>query len=291
MRLEHKVPSDYDARVWIEGTGHAERRLEITPARAGWNFLSFRTYTFRRGQVINGESAADEMCLVLLSGAVTMEAAGQTWHLDGRAGVFAGPPYAVYLPPGHTYKMTVHRDADCAYGRAPAAGKHPPRLITPDDATIEIRGGHNATRQITHILDPGDAEKLLCVEVHTPSGNWSSYPPHRHDHQNPPAEVDLEEVYYYRLNPADGWALQRLYTDDRTLDDVVVAFHGDAVIVRQGYHPVVVAPGYDLYYLNFLAGETPSWAAPDDPHLAWVRDNWQGRPDRLALPLAGSGHG
>jgi 5-deoxy-glucuronate isomerase len=284
---EHKVASDYDARVWIEGVGEAERRLEITPARAGWEFLSFRTYTFRQGQTIEGESAGDEMCMVLLSGAVTMEAAGQTWRLDGRDGVFAGRPYAVYLPPGHTYKMTVHRDADCAYGRAPAEGKLPPRLITPDETKVEIRGGHNATRQITHVLDPGDAEKLLCVEVYTPSGNWSSYPPHRHDRQSPPDEVDLEEVYYYRINPEDGWALQRLYTDDGELDEVVVARHGDAVMVRRGYHPVVAAPGYDVYYLNFLAGPTPSWAAHDDPKLAWVRGNWEGRPDRLTLPLTG----
>ncbi|MDP9363552.1 MAG: 5-deoxy-glucuronate isomerase [Chloroflexota bacterium] len=284
---EHKVASDDAARVWIEGVGEAERRLEITPARAGWEFLSFRTYTVRQGQTIDGESAGDEVCMILLSGAVTMEAAGHSWQLDGRESVFAGRPFAVYLPPGHTYRMTVLRDADCAYGHAPAEGKLPPRLITPEETTVEIRGGHNATRQITHVLDPGDAEKLLCVEVYTPSGNWSSYPPHRHDQQNPPDEVDLEEVYYYRMQPEDGWALQRLYTDDGELDEVVVARHGDAVMVRRGYHPVVAAPGYDVYYLNFLAGPTPSWAAHDDPRLAWVRGNWAGRPDRLTLPLNG----
>jgi 5-deoxy-glucuronate isomerase len=152
-----------------------------------------------------------------------------------------------------------------------------------------MRGGHNVTRQITHILDPGDAEHLLCVEVYTPSGNWSSYPPHKHDVQNPPEEVNLEEVYYYRLHPEDGWAVQRLYTDDRSLDERLLISHGDAVLVRQGYHPVVTAPGYDLYYLNFLAGETPSWVAKDEPNLAWVRDAWEGAPDRMRLPLQGTG--
>ena len=289
QRLQHKVASDWDARVFIEGVGDAERRLEITPEKAGWEYLSFRTYTFRAGQVIEGESAGDEMCMVLLSGAITMEAAGQTWRCDGRPSVFAGLPHAVYLPPGQTYRMTVHEDSDCAYGRAPAEGTLPPRLITPDDVKVEIRGGHNATRQITHILDPGDAEKLLCVEVYTPSGNWSSYPPHRHDVQAPPDDVYLEEVYYFRMNPEDGWALQRLYTDDRSLDEVVVVEHGDAVMIRRGYHPVVAAPGYDAYYLNFLAGPTPSWAARDEPRLAWVRDHWQGREDRLRLPLSGTG--
>ena len=176
-----------------------------------------------------------------------------------------------------------------AYGRTQAAGKLSPRLNTTNDVKVKIRGGHNATLQITHVLDPGYAEKLLCVEVYTPSGNWSSYPPHRHDAHDPPREVDLEEVYYYRMQPDDGWALQRLYTDDRSLDEVVVAQQGDAVMVRRGYHPVVAAPGYDVYYLNFLAGPTPSWAAHDDPQLAWVRENWAGRPDRLRLPLTGGG--
>lgn len=285
--MEHKIASDWNARVVIEGAGEVERRLEVTPAKAGWEHLSFRTYTFRSGQVIDGESAGDEMCMVLLSGAVRMESAGQTWECVRPGGVFAGLPCAVYLPPGQTYKMTVLADSDCAYGRAPAEGKLPPRLIAPADVKVEVRGGHNATRQINHILDPGDAEKLLCVEVLTPSGNWSSYPPHRHDEQNPPGDVYLEEVYYHRIQPEDGWALQRLYTDDRSLDETLVVGHGDVVLIRKGYHPVVAAPGYDLYYLNFLAGPTPSWAARDEPKLAWVRDNWEGGPNRLRLPMTG----
>lgn len=283
--MQHTVRSDWNARIWIDGVGEAERRLEITPAIAGWKYLSFRSYTFRQGQSIDGESAGDEMCMVLLSGSITFEAAGQSWQCDGRSSVFGGLPYVVYLPPGQQYHMTVHADSDCAYGRAPAEGKFAPRLIRPEDVRVEIRGGHNVTRQITHILDPGEAEKLLCVEVYTPSGNWSSYPPHKHDAHRPPEEVDLEEVYYYRVNPPDGWALQRLYTDDRGLDDVVLAQHGDAVMVRQGYHPVVAAPGYDVYYLNFLAGDTPSWAAADDPQLAWVRGSWEGAPGRMQLPI------
>ncbi len=172
-----------------------------------------------------------------------------------------------------------------AVGFAPAEGRYPVRFIKPEDVEIEIRGGHNATRQISHILDPGDAEKLLCVEVYTPSGNWSSYPPHKHDIQNPPEEVDLEEIYHYRFQPDNGWALQRLYNDDRSLDEVLKVGDGDTVLVREGYHPVVTAPGYDAYYLNFLAGETPSWIARDEPDLAWVRGQWEGSEDRLKLPL------
>lgn len=283
--MQHTVRSDWNARIWIDGVGEAERRLEITPAIAGWSYLSFRSYTFRAGQVIDGESATDEMCMVLLSGDISFEAAGQSWHCQGRDSVFGGLPYAVYLPPGYQYRMTVHSDADCAYGRAPATGTYPPRLIGPADVRVEMRGGHNVTRQITHILDPGEAEKLLCVEVYTPSGNWSSYPPHKHDAHRPPEEVELEEVYYYRIEPPDGWAMQRLYTDDRSIDDVVLAQHGDAIMIRQGYHPVVAAPGYDVYYLNFLAGAEPSWAAADDPQLAWVRGSWDGGAERMRLPL------
>ena len=287
--MQHKIASDFNARILIEGVGEVEQAVEITPAVAGWSYLSFRTQTLRKGVVIEGESAGDEMVIVLLSGSMTMEAGGNTWHCDGRTSVFAGLPYAAYLPPGHRYKMTVHDDADCAYGYAPAEGKLLARLITPEDVKVEIRGGHNVTRQITHILDPGDAEKLLCVEVYTPSGNWSSYPPHKHDLHNPPEEVDLEEVYYYRINPKDGWAMQRLYDDGGDLDEVVLARHGDAVLIRQGYHPVVAAPGYDVYYLNFLAGVAPSWVAKDDPRLAWVRGSWAGGEGRLRLPLAGTG--
>jgi len=283
--MQHIVRSDWNARIRIDGVGEAQRRLELTPESAGWSYLAFGSYTFGQGQTVDGHSGGDELCMVLLSGSVTFEAAGQSWHCDGRRSVFGGLPYAVYLPPGRQYRMTVHADADCAFGRAPAEGSFAPRLIGPADMRVEIRGGHNVTRQITHILDPGEAEKLLCVEVYTPSGNWSSYPPHKHDAHRPPDEVDLEEVYYYRINPPDGWAMQRLYTDDRSIDDVVVAQHGDAVMVRQGYHPVVAAPGYDVYYLNFLAGVEPSWAAADDPQLAWVRGSWDGGPERIQLPI------
>ncbi len=282
--MKHKIASDFGARIPSATGGAVGRPLEVTPALAGWRYLSFHTYVLRQGQTLGGETAGDELCMVLLAGQITVVSGGTTWECE-RRDVFHGRPYAMYLPPGCAYSVTARADTEVACGRAPATGQLPPRLITPEQVAIEIRGGHNVTRQINHILDPGAAEKLLCVEVYTPSGNWSSYPPHRHDVDNPPQEVDLEEVYYYRVNPPDGWAMQRLYTDDRSTDEAVIASHGDVVLVRQGYHPVVAAPGYDVYYLNFLAGTTPSWAALDDPQLAWVRGNWAGREDRLVLPL------
>ena len=272
---------------------HANRaaplQTEVTPERAGWRRLGFQVRTLRAGETFAAQSEGNELCLVFLGGDATVKVGSETWQVKGRRGVFAGLPYSVYLPPGVSFSVHTEGGLEFALGSAPAEGKLPPRLITPDDVTVEMRGGHNATRQITHILDPGDAEHLLCVEVYTPSGNWSSYPPHKHDLQNPPDEVYLEEVYYYRMHPEDGWALQRLYTDNRNLDERLLIGHGDTVLVREGYHPVVSAPGYDAYYLNFLAGETPSWIAKDEPQLAWVRGSWEGSDDRVKLPLSGTG--
>ncbi len=283
--IEHKIASSFSS----SSQSPQVPQVEVTAERAGWRFLEFCVMAYGAGQAVTGKTEGDEVCMVFLSGDAVVEAAGERWTVHGRRGVFAGLPHALYLPPDQTYTLKPTTPVEIAFGRAPAEGRLPPRLITPEDATVEIRGGHNVTRQISHILDPGDAEKLLCVEVYTPSGNWSSYPPHKHDVQDPPDEVELEEVYYYRLKPEDGWAMQRLYSDDRKLDEVVLARHGDAVLVREGYHPVVAAPGYDCYYLNFLAGETPSWVARDEPQLAWVRGNWEGGQDRLRLPLRGSG--
>ena len=276
---EHVVHADTNSTL----------QTDISPTRAGWKRLGFQVYALAEGQTHNAYSEGNEHCLVFLSGDATVKAGGETWQLRGRHGVFAGLPYSVYLPPDTSYSVQAEGRLELAIGSAPAEGKLPARLITPEDVKVEIRGGHNATRQISHILDPGDAEHLLCVEVYTPSGNWSSYPPHKHDVQNPPDEVDLEEVYYYRMHPEDGWAMQRLYTDDRSLDERLLVGQGDAVLVRRGYHPVVTAPGYDAYYLNFLAGETPSWIAKDEPQLAWVRGSWEGSDDRMTLPLQGTG--
>jgi len=272
---------------------HADRsnplQTDITPARAGWKMLGFQVRALRAGETLSAQSGGNELCLVFLGGDASVKVGGETWQVRGRRGVFSGLPYSVYLPPDVAYSVHADGGLVVALGSAPAEGRLPPRLITPEDVKVEMRGGHNVTRQITHILDPGDAEHLLCVEVYTPSGNWSSYPPHKHDVQNPPHEVDLEEVYYYRMHPEDGWAMQRLYTDDRRLDERLLAQHGDSVLVREGYHPVVAAPGYDCYYLNFLAGETPSWVARDEPQLAWVRGAWEGSGDRMKLPLQGTG--
>jgi 5-deoxy-glucuronate isomerase len=166
----------------------------------------------------------------------------------------------------------------------PSKKYFPPRLITPKDVQVSLRGGGNASRQIVDIM-PSDfpADRLIVVEVYTPGGNWSSYPPHKHDVHQPPQEVDLDEIYYYRTNKPGAFAHQRLYTPDGTRDTVVTVHDGDVVLVRDGYHPVVAGPGYDIYYLNFIAGSARSLAVTEDPHHVWVKNSWKDMDTRLPL--------
>jgi 5-deoxy-glucuronate isomerase len=174
--------------------------------------------------------------------------------------------------------------ADCrALASAPAQRLNlQPIVVKPEDCGYEIRGGGNATRQIIDIIPPAfAADRLLICEVLTPSGNWSSYPPHKHDVDDPPHEADLEEIYYFRYQDPNGYGFHRVYTDQR--DDTVRVTHGDVVAVRDGYHPFVTAYGYDAYYLNVLAGTRRSMAATDDPRYAHCRHQWPAPDPRLPL--------
>ena len=176
----------------------------------------------------------------------------------------------MYLPAGARFRITAELDAELADGRAPARTRTEPRVITPDDCGCEVRGGGNATRQIIDILPPSfPADRLLVCEVYTPSGNWSSYPPHKHDTDDPPREVKLEEIYYYRFDDPAAYGFQRLY--DKRRDQTLTVRHGDVVLIKQGYHPFVTAYGYNAYYLNVLAGTRRSMAASDDPRYAAFR--------------------
>jgi 5-deoxy-glucuronate isomerase len=170
----------------------------------------------------------------------------------------------------------------CSFCRAEE--RFPARVIQPDDVEVEIRGGGNATRQINHIMKPDfPAHRLLLVEVYTPGGNWSSYPPHKHDVHQPPSEVDLEEIYYYKVDRPEGYAIQRVYTKDRRLDATLTVRDGELVLIPEGYHPVVAAHGYRVYYLNALAGSARSMAASDDPDYAWVRQSWIDKDPRVPV--------
>jgi 5-deoxy-glucuronate isomerase len=199
-------------------------------------------------------------------------------------------PWAVYLPRHTQFEIEALTDSlEIASCWVATDQDHPARLVTPHDSQIEIRGGGNATRQINSILPPGfDSHRLVVVEVYTPSGNWSSYPPHKHDVHREDAhgniiEADLEEIYFYKLDKPEGYAYQRVYTDDRKIDALMIAQHHDAVLVPEGYHPVVSAHGYTTYYLNFLAGSAQSLANADDPAYAWVKSTWTTQDSRLPI--------
>lgn len=246
--------------------------VEITRAHAGWRYVSFAVRHISPGKPWTDRTGGEECCLVLLRGACTIEydPSGARATLGPRRDVFAEYPHAIYLPPRTRFRVIAEEGTELADGRAPSRKRYEPRVIRPAECGVEIRGGGNATRQIVDIMPPAfPADRLLVCEVFTPSGNWSSYPPHKHDTNRPPGEVKLEEIYYYRFGHPDAFGFQRLYDDhhDRTL----TVRHGDVVVVRGGYHPFVTAYGYNAYYLNVLAGTRRSMAASDDPRYAGFR--------------------
>jgi 5-deoxy-glucuronate isomerase len=267
----------------LQGSGHLWRAGEwkqVTPESAGWRFLHFGV----RSGSFAAETGDVEFALVPLGGRCRVEADGAGWELGGRASVFDGMPSALYLPRDTAYR--VEGDAEVAICGARCERKREPVLVRPEDVEIEVRGAGNATRQINHIVKPEfPAERLLVVEVFTPAGNWSSYPPHKHDEDNPPGEVVLEETYYYRTAKAEAFAVQRLYSPRHGVDETVTVRDGDVMLVPFGYHTTAAAHGYDLYYLNALAGERRSMAAADDPELAWIRAAWADLEPDPRLPL------
>lgn len=268
--MQHRYPSAPGAGV----------QIEVTPQSAGWRHLSFRVHgVSSRASWTTGPH--EEAVLVVLGGSGELHVGPRSQRIEGRKDVFAGLPWWAYAPPGTD--VAFEGQAEIAWGGAGGVEPGlPPRICAPQDARVEMRGDRNVTRQITHLSDPGFARRILAVEVYTPSGNWSSYPPHRHDADRLPEEVDLDEIYYYRM-AEKGFAIQRLY-DGADLDELILARDRDTVLVRRGYHPVVAGPGYDVYYLNFLAGEHPLWITCDDPDLAWVRETWNSR-EPLSLPM------
>jgi 5-deoxy-glucuronate isomerase len=259
--------------------------LDITPKRAGWEFVHFTIRRIAAGRRLRVRTRAEECALVLLTGAGEVAVDGGTPQpLGPRASVFDSYPHAVYLPDGHAASFHATEVTELAECRAPSTLALEPRIIGPAECGFEIRGGGNATRQIVDILPPSfPADRLLICEVFTPSGNWSSYPPHKHDVNNPPVEVDLEEIYYYRMRQPDGYGFQRLYTANGSRDETVKVVNGDVVLVRDGYHPYVSAYGIDSYYLNVLAGTRRSMAATDDPRYAAVRAQWPAPDPRVPV--------
>ena len=256
--------------------------LNLTARALGWDRIHFAVRHLARGASWNGLSRNQERCLVLLRGEFEIAWSGASHRVGPRADVFSGYPSAVYLPARTPFRIVARAACEIADARVASTRRLEPRVIRPEDCGYEIRGGGNATRQIVDVVPPAfAADRLLLCEVFTPGGNWSSYPPHKHDTDDPPREVDLEEVYYFRFRDPNGYGFQRVYTKRR--DDTVRVTHGDVVPVRDGFHPFVTAHGYDAYYLNVLAGERRSMAASDDPRYAHFRQEWPPPDPRLPL--------
>jgi 5-deoxy-glucuronate isomerase len=257
--------------------------LEITPDSVGWRYLSFRVIALGPGESLTTDTGDTEIAIVPLAGSGTFTFGGAT-HPVARRDVFTDKPHVLYLPPQTEYTIGATDAFEVAIGAAPAEGRHPARLYAPGELQTFVRGEANVGRGVTVTLDPSFAsERLIAYEILTPSGNWSSFPPHRHDGRL--GTSYHEETYYYRLTPSDGFAIQRLYTRDTDLDVSIAASDGDLVLVHEGYHTVATAPGTNAYYLNFLAGDTKPVVQVNDPAYNWIVDDWTGRP--IEIPLGG----
>jgi 5-deoxy-glucuronate isomerase len=259
--------------------------LRLPRTEAKWEWMSFFVRRLLLGEVYRSRTEREEAAFVLLGGNCRVDWGRGEQEIGKRKDVFDGLPYAVYLPSGHEVTFAADSPCEIAECRVPTDVRlEPPRLITPKDVASSLRGGGNASRQIVDIITPAfPADKLMVIEVYTPGGNWSSYPPHKHDVHNPPAEVDLDEIYYYRIRQPEGFALQHLYSADGSESRVVKARDGDTVLVRSGFHPVVAGPGYDVYYLNFLAGSARALAVTEDANHVWIRSTWKETDPRLPL--------
>ncbi|MEW2159921.1 5-deoxy-glucuronate isomerase [Streptomyces sp. NPDC007189] len=266
--------------------------LVITPESAGWSHSGLRILTLAPGEAQTLGTGDSEFLVLPLHGGCTVGVAGETFALDGRSGVFDSVTDFAYLPraseavissaSGGTYALpsarTERTGLRARYGRK-------------EDVPVELRGAGNCSRQVNNYCLPGtfDADQLLVCEVLTPGGNWSSYPPHKHDETRPGTESQLEEIYYFEVAGENGFGYQRVYgTEDRPIDVLAEVRSGDAVLIPHGWHgPSIAAPGYDLYYLNVMAGpgQERAWLICDDPAHGWVRTTWQSQETDARLPF------
>jgi len=257
----------------VKGKREGAEIVTVTPRSAGWRYVGFAAYRLDAGRTVDIRQPGNEICVVVLSGIVTVEAGGATWpHVGGRQSVFDDEaPHALYLPDGASVRIAGDTAAEVGIASAPGAGDGAARLIAPSQMKRSTRGTGSNTRFVCDILPQTEpAAHLLVVEVRTPGGHSSSYPPHKHDTDDLPQESSLEETYYHRLKPAQGFAFQRVYTDDRSLDESLAVEDHDVVMVPRGYHPVVVPHGYESYYLNVMAGPKREWHFKNDPAHEWM---------------------
>lgn len=251
--------------------------VSVRPDGTAWQHLDFDAYHVAAGSALTADTHTRETALVVLGGTCTVEAGGQTFAGVGqRRDLWARTaPSVVLLPPGTPYAVRAATPLHLAVVGAASSARYQPRLVPGSEMLVEQRGEGNTLRQIHHVLPPSaEADRLILFEVYTPAGNWSSFPPHKHDTEDPPRERALEELYYYGVNPPTGFALQRIYTADGSLDESLAPHDGDLVLVPRGYHVVAATPGHECYYLNAMAGPTRDWRFTVDPDYAALM-TWQ----------------
>ncbi|MEM9105885.1 MAG: 5-deoxy-glucuronate isomerase [Pseudomonadota bacterium] len=257
----------------VKPSGHHGRVTHVTPEIAGWDYVGFDLHRLKPGDTIGNATGDREVCLGLVTGQARVSAGDEDFGVLGeRLSPFDGVPAAVYVPGGSEWSVRAETAAELAVCSArDTVGDLPARVIAPTDLSKETRGSGTNTRYVTNIL-PEDqpAQSLLVVEVITPGGHTSSYPPHKHDRDNLPHESLLEETYYHRLDPPQGFGFQRVYTDDRSLDETMAVENGDVTLVPRGYHPCAACHGYDLYYLNVMAGPKRTWKFHNAPEHEWL---------------------
>lgn len=258
--------------------GHIQH---ITPQNAGWEFVGFDVWRLKAGEYITLPADRQERCLVLVAGLASVKAADQFYRGIGqRMSPFEKTPaWSVYVPHHTEARVMAETDLELAVCSAPGHGTLPVRLITPEQVGVEQRGKGRNQRRVHNILpDSEPADSLLVVEVYTNEGDTSSWPSHKHDTPIEGQETYLEETYYHRFNPGQGFCLQRVYTDDRSLDACMAVYNGDVVKVPRGYHPVATIAGYDNYYLNVMAGPVRKWLFTWEQDHAWINSAHYPRP-------------
>jgi len=265
--------------------------VDLDPARAGWSWSSLRVLDLEAGGSERISTGPAEVLVLPLSGSCVVECGGQTAELTGRRSVFDGPTDFAYLPPGVTAQVSSSLGGRFAFPGARAASDLPFRYGAAASVPVELRGAGSCSRQVNNFCTEAAfaASRLLACEVLTPAGNWSSYPPHKHD-EDRPGESVLEEIYYFELGgPGTAMGYQRVYGSSaaRPIDVLAEVRSGDVVLIPHGWHgPSMAVPGYDMYYLNVMAGPGErAWRICDDPAHAWIRDSWIGQPVDPRLPF------
>ncbi len=266
----------------------------ITPESANWQYLSFEAREMSLNESWNWNTLENELVIVLLSGNFKVESNKGNWETgNGRKDVFSGVAHTLYLPRQTKFTLTATSDVlDIAYGWCKAEEDYPPKFVTPEETPIVIFGGDNATRQFNDLVPPGfGCHSIVVREVYTPSGNWSSFPAHKHDERilaedGTVLEPIQEETYFYKFQKPEAYAIQQVYTKDRSLDEITRPRHNDVVMIPRGFHPVVAEHGFHCYYLNFLAGTDQCLANTTDPDHEWIYDSWTSKDKRLPLVTA-----